>query len=228
MAMTKLDDQSRAELEALIPWYAAGTLGRREAERVAAAIAEDPELAASFDAACAELAETAHANESLDAPSARIMAKLFAQIDAEPVRGPALAGRLGAAVAGFFESLTPRTLAWATAAAAVVIIGQAAVIGSGLMRVAPAGGDAVYQTATANPTRSGPGAFVLVRFAPAASATDITQFLEANHAQIVDGPKAGGFYRVRVSDQPLAPAQLAVAAQRLQADKAVEFAAPTQ
>jgi anti-sigma-K factor RskA len=225
--MTKLDEESRAELEALIPWYAAGTLGTRDAERVAAAIADDPELAASFDAACAELSETQHANQSLDAPSARILEKLFAQIDAEPVRRPSLTRQLAASVAGFFENLTPRTLAWATAAAAVVILGQAAVIGSSLTHPGPASGGPDFGLATVTKAPPQKGAFVLLRFDPAASATQITELLTKNRAKIVDGPETGGFYRVRVSDQPLSPAQLSADAQRLQRDKAVEFAAPT-
>ena len=67
-----------------------------------------------------ELSETIHLNETLGAPSARAMEKLFAKIDAEPVRRPAVSPNLGARLAGFFANLTPRQLAWSASAAALV------------------------------------------------------------------------------------------------------------
>src|SRR5215510_15076012 len=74
------------EIEALLPWHAAGTLGHRDAERVEAALATDAELARQYELVREELAETIHLNESLGAPSARAMEKLFAAIDAEEAR----------------------------------------------------------------------------------------------------------------------------------------------
>ena len=52
-----------------------------------------------------ELGETILLNETLGAPSARAMEKLFAKIDAEPARKPAMSLNLGARVAEFFASL---------------------------------------------------------------------------------------------------------------------------
>ena len=70
----KADD--REEIETLLPWHAAGTLNRRDAERVERALATDQELARRFTLVREELAETIHLNESLGAPSARAMEKL--------------------------------------------------------------------------------------------------------------------------------------------------------
>src|SRR3974390_1004269 len=78
----------REEIETLLPWHAAGTLSRRDAERVERALATDQELARRFTLVREELAETIHLNESLGAPSARAMEKLFAAIDAEEARSP--------------------------------------------------------------------------------------------------------------------------------------------
>ena len=77
----KVDD--REEIESLLPWHAAGTLSRRDAERVEQALAGDPELARRFETVREELAETIHLNESLGTPSARAMEKLFNAIEAE-------------------------------------------------------------------------------------------------------------------------------------------------
>ena len=109
----------RQEIEALLPWHAAGTLSRRDAERVERALSSDRELARRYELVREELHETIHLNESLGAPSTRAMEKLFAAIDAEGGRAPArrpfdLAGR----IAAFLSSFSPRTVAYAAAAAA--------------------------------------------------------------------------------------------------------------
>jgi hypothetical protein len=82
--MTTINKQpGRHEIEELLPWHATGTLGRRDADRVEQALAGDPELARRYEVVRLELAETTHINETLGAPSARAMEKLFAAINAE-------------------------------------------------------------------------------------------------------------------------------------------------
>jgi len=70
----------RADIEALLPWYAAGTLSRRDTARVEAAVAHDADLARQYDMVCEELAETVHLNERLGAPSAGAGRRLIAAI----------------------------------------------------------------------------------------------------------------------------------------------------
>src|ERR671931_750048 len=117
------------EIEALLPWYAAGTLSRRDANRVEQALAGDRELARQYDLIREELVETIHLNETLGAPSARAMERLFAAIVAEEARAPRhrrsfdLASRISEFLGGF----APRTLAWAATPAAVAIPLPAAV-----------------------------------------------------------------------------------------------------
>ena len=69
-AMFKTKAAEREEVEALLPWHAAGTLSRREADMVERALADDAELAAQYQTVREDLAETIVANESLGAPSA--------------------------------------------------------------------------------------------------------------------------------------------------------------
>jgi hypothetical protein len=76
-------ERERHEIESLLPWHAAGTLDRCDAECVERALAEDSELARRYELVREELAETVRVNEMLGAPSARAMEKLFAAIDAE-------------------------------------------------------------------------------------------------------------------------------------------------
>ena len=193
-----MDDHDRDEIEALLPWHATGTLTRAEAAKVEAALKADPELARRFAAVCEEMGDVVEVNESLGVPSARAMDALFAKIDAEPARRPPLLSGLGARIGAFFASLTPRTLAWSAAALALVIAAQAAVIGSGMLN-GQSGGKPGFQIATGPTAPATPGAYVLVRFSASASSADVTQFLTAHRAQIVEGPKPGDLYRVRVA-----------------------------
>jgi hypothetical protein len=78
----------RHKIEELLPWHATGTLSRRDADRVEQALAGDRELARRYELVRRELAETTHLNETLGAPSARAMEKLFAAINAEEARAP--------------------------------------------------------------------------------------------------------------------------------------------
>ena len=83
-----MNERERHEIEPLLPWHAAGTLSRCDADRVEQALADDPELARHYDLVRQELAETIHLNERLGASSARAMEKLFAAIDAEEAGAP--------------------------------------------------------------------------------------------------------------------------------------------
>jgi hypothetical protein len=85
--MTKRSPK-RQELEKQLPWYAARTLSRCEADLVERALAADAELARCYDLVRQELADTIHLNETLGAPSARVLEKLFAAIEAEEMRAP--------------------------------------------------------------------------------------------------------------------------------------------
>ncbi len=219
------NEQQRSDIEDLLPWHAAGTLSRRDAQRVESAMAGDAELARRYALVQEELADTIHLNETLGAPSARAMEKLFAKIDAEPARKPAVSANIGERIIEFFASLPPRTLAWSAAATAIAIILQAGLLAAVVTKDKGEGG---YRTASAPTTAPGVGAFTIIRFAPQASSDDVTKFLEANHLAIAAGPMAGGLYKVRVSDAQLPKAELTGIVKKLQQNKVVGFIATTE
>ena len=225
MNAMKQEAPERQEIEELLPWHAAGTLSRRDAQRVEEALARDPELARRYALVRDELGETIHLNESLGAPSARAMEKLFAGIDAEPVRRQAAPLNFSTRIAEFFASLSPRTLAWSAGAAAVAILLQAGLLAGIMLNETKTSG---YQTTSAPTTDPGVGAFTLIRFAPQASSDDITRFLEANKLSIAAGPMAGGLYKVRVAVTGIPKAELARIVKKLQEDKVVSFIATTE
>jgi hypothetical protein len=224
---------TRDDLEALLPWHAAGTLNSRDADEVEQALASDAELARRFAIAQEEMTETILLNEALGAPSARVMDNLFKAIDKERKSARAPAAASGGLSAWLADLFTPRTLAWAGSAAAVIILLQVGVIAK-LVLQDRGGGEATYDTASYQEKTRGLeiGAFALVRFAPQASIADITRFLDSRGAQIVDGPRPGGpggMYRVRIANSRLLKNELDQAVKEFQsASNLVSFAAPTE
>lgn len=222
--------QEREDIETLLPWFAAGTLDRKDAARVEKALAADKELARRFELVREELGETIRLNESLGAPSARAMTKLFQMIDKESPAActtSVASVSLTTRISEFIASLSPRTLAYGGIAAALAIVLQAGVITGVLMN--ERGGNSTYGTVAINQTAPAEqGSFALVRFAPEANAADITKLLEEQKASIVSGPSAGGMYRVKVAMTGLPKDDLARLIKQLQDNKAVSFAAPAQ
>ena len=225
-------DQEPSEVELLLPWHAAGTLNPRDARRVEEALARDPELAKQYAVIREEYAGTIALNESLGAPSARAMTKLFAAIDGEPVRRPSAALRLSARVSEFFASLSPRTLAWSAGLGAVALLVQAGVIGAVLVK----NQGASFQTASLSTnqpiTRDLGGAAAsappraLVRFAPDARVADITALLDGYQASIIDGAK-GGMFRLQFGSKPMSKDEITGLMNKLQSEKIVSLAVAT-
>jgi hypothetical protein len=216
--MNAIDEEpEHQEIEALLPWYAAGTLSRRDANRVEQALAGDRELARQYDLVREELIETIHLNETLGAPSGRAMERLFAAIDAEEARAPRH-GRwfdLGSRIFEFLSSLTPRTLARSAIAAAVAILVQAAVIASVVVREQGSPSGPGLASAPSE------GSYAVVRFAPQATADDMTNFLRAYKATVVEGPLKGQLYRIRLSETRLPKEEVGKIIRQMQSESNV-------
>ena len=61
-------------------------------------------------------------------------------------------------------------------------------------------GDLVINEPKLASARANDGTLASIRFAPKAAAADITEFLVANSISVVDGPKSGGLYIVRLPE----------------------------
>jgi hypothetical protein len=197
-------DKEREDLEALLPWHAAGTLNRRDTERVEKALGGDRELALGFDLAREELYETILLNETLGAPSARAMEKLFAAIDAEPERKPKVAFDLAGRLTAFVSSFSPRTLALAGSIATLAIVVQAGFIATDWIRQGTGAQVAMNQDEADRPEMASAnvsdGTLAVIRFASNTTAADITEFLMTNKATVVGGPRSGGIYTIRLAE----------------------------
>jgi len=209
-------------IEELLPWYAAGTLDAASARRVEEALAREPRLQASLRLVREDKDETLLLNQELGAPSGQAWARVLATTQAEP-RKPTLATRLAsiAGRAGAWASRRPAGLAWAGAAAAVVIVLQ----GAAIVSLLPAAIGPAYTTAS-QPAAPSEGATVIIAFAPDAALQQVGALMQKHKASIVDGPRSGGLFRVRVGDKSMTKDQLDAIVADLRAEAVVRMVLP--
>jgi anti-sigma factor RsiW len=202
--MSEATIDEREEIEMLLPWYVTGRLEPADMARVEAYLAAHPEMARQLDLVGAELEETVAVNAALGTPSAAATARIVAAL---PAARPATAvrralGRLWEQAETLFVAPTPGAVRWAAlAVAALVAVETAALV---TLVSAPGERGGAYQTASG--VDSGDGIAALVVFADAAKAPAISQLLTDFDARIVDGPKAGGIYKIRLRTEDRSPA----------------------
>ncbi|MGD0723085.1 MAG: hypothetical protein ABR970_18780 [Roseiarcus sp.] len=211
-------EDERAAIEELLPWYAAGRLDASRARRVEEALAREPKLRESLRAAREERDQTIGLNEGLGAPGARAWARVLAATAAEP-RRPTLRAQLRAALSG--RGVNRAGLAWAGAAAALVIVLQGAAIVALLPRIGTTG----YESATQAPPAA-EGTTALVTFAPDATMREVEEVLRRLGDRLIDGPLAGGLFRVRIGDAAMTFAARDAALASLRAEPVVATALP--
>lgn len=225
----KMLEQEPGELELLLPWHATGTLGARDSGKVDEALARDPDLARQYAVIREEYAETIHLNESLGAPSARAMQKLFAAIDAEPAPESRASFNFNVAArfTGFFAKLSPRTLAWSASLGALALLLQAGVIGV-VLTSTPASFETASLSTNEPITRDLAAALprVLVRFAPDTRVSDVTALLDKYQASIIEGAK-GGMFKLQFGNRAMSKDEVSGLLSRLQSEKIVSLAVAT-
>jgi hypothetical protein len=199
--------------ELLLPWHAAGTLGGRDAERIERAIAVNAAFSHNYRLTLEERAETVEANTQLAGPSAGALERLLSQIeidDNRPVSSPT--GGIAGWIAGRLSRLGPRRLAWAAMAAALLVLVEAGLLGAMYAsRMSPAR----YETASV------PEAAIGVGFVPGTTVADVVGFAETYHVAIVDGPLAGGMFKMRVEGQRVSKAMLDGLVRRMQQESSI-------
>lgn len=228
---TILNEADR-EIEDLLPFYHNGRISTADRARVEAALERNAELRRRLDLVAEEAQAAILLNEAVSGPSPRAFDALMAKIEAEPRHA---AHRMAKARLGIMErlggligALSPRKLAYATAAAVAIIAAQGVVI-TGLVPGSGSGAP-TYQTASApGVPAQADGTFLLVSFTPEARAGAIAELLRGLNASIVEGPRASGLYRVRIGDRTLPKADAERILARLQAARdIVALVAPDQ
>jgi len=181
----------RDEIEALLPWYVTGKLDAASRARVERYMEAHPEVKAHLALAHEEADVTVASNEAISAPGPQTLDRLRASIAASPRRKPlgALLTEFSDRFADWVADLAPPRLALAGAAAALLILIQAAAIGT---LVLERGAAPSYQTAAGDETPQ-EGFELLVQFSQDATAGEITDLLKRLDGSITGGPKAGLF-----------------------------------
>jgi hypothetical protein len=195
------EDLERSEIEVLLPWYVTGKLDSADKARVDSFLAAHPDMKRQLALVREEQEQSARANEALGAPSRASLESMLASVGHDQ-RTP-LSLRTGwDRIAEFFAAPTSQGLRWAAVAAGVLLLIQAAVIGSLLVSRS----SDTYQTASGKEAPAG-RATLLVGFADGATAPAIAALLREFDAQIVEGPKPGGMYRLRLAKTPATEAE---------------------
>lgn len=204
-----IDNAERRAVSELLPWYAAGTLSAADMARVEAAMAADDTLRDELEIVREDQDASFALAEASPRPSARVLDDLMKRVEAEPAKFAHVAARARAGFADWFGEklamLSPRTLAYAAGAAALALVLQAGVIGSSFIS-----SPAQFQTASHGPgaTVRGEGTHLLVGFNSEATAGDMTRLLEQVKGTIVEGPRPGGFYRIRIGGAGMSQAEI--------------------
>lgn len=225
--MNEQNDRMDDSIELLLPWYEKGTLSSTDMRRVETYLSAHPELRSHLDLIREEVVETIAANEDLGMPGLNVRNRLMERLAAEGGAAPKSAMGLK----DWFSRLMPAGLSpgltFAAAAAVLVIAVQAILLVSIL-----AGGqqDGGYKVASGGENGSvSEGSFALIRFAGGAKADDIAGLLRSVNGVIVDGPKPGGVFKLRISPKTLSAQERDTILQKLRArGEIVAFAAPAQ
>jgi anti-sigma factor RsiW len=181
------DDVEHEEIEMLLPWYVTGRLDGAERSKVETYLRQHPDVASQLTLIGKEREGAIDANESLGYPPSGMIERLISSLPG--------ARSAESSFARFWPlSIVPtaRHARWAAVAAGVIMIVQAGVIAGFLFR----GGTQDYREAS-GPARTGSFS-ALVAFADDATAASIARLLGEFDANIVEGPKPGGVYRIRL------------------------------
>ncbi|MEQ1650263.1 MAG: hypothetical protein ABL898_16915 [Hyphomicrobiaceae bacterium] len=189
----------REEIEMLLPWFVTGKLDAIDRARVETWLAQDPVMKRQLGLIEEDRELSIRINEAVNAPRTLTVERSMAAVFSGAMTG---LRRPGAGylerVRTFFAQPTAQGLRWAAAAAAIVIVAQGIWLSSLLT------GES-YVTASSSPSAA--SATAIVKFQDSARATDIVAALQALNMSVVDGPKPGGTFVVRLSVGQLSKAE---------------------
>jgi hypothetical protein len=198
---TKHDSARRDEVEMMLPFYVTGQLDHAEANEIDDYLKQHPDVARQLDLIRAERASTAASNAIYANRPARSFDRVEAMIgkgSAQPARPARAAVSPLDWIKRLFAMPSSPTLGFVGAAAAIVILLQAATIGA--LVVAQYTG--IFGTAGGNETVDA-GTTVVVRFADDASAAAIADVLSGLGVKIIDGPRGGKLFTVRIGPKTM-------------------------
>lgn len=215
----------REKIELLLPWYVTGKLTSDEKLHVETVLAKDAGLRKQVKLIREELTEAVLANEMLAAPASLNAENLMAKLRSE-------AGNVRQNKTGWLELLRTAfagperaPLRLAALAMMFLLVVQGATLVALLVEHEPG----KYQTAGGQSGIGTPGTFAVVRLSDEARVSDLGKVLQERSFVIVDGPKAGGLFTVRIGAEGMSVAERdAKIAELTSLVGLVTFAAPLQ
>ena len=164
-------------IDAILAWYANGSLDETETAKVDAHLETCAECRGNL-AFLQQLESDLHAGNAIDERSTRPLPE---DVRNQLHRGP-IAGR---------HSLF--------AVAASIVLGLAIAFALGVATAPHVGKQALYRTTTSPVTHDGPRALLQVRLSADASAMQLGRFISKYDAVIHSGPDEQGWYRMEIS-----------------------------
>lgn len=213
-------DSERKEIESLLPWYVNGTLSTEDNERVERYVASHPEMETQLAMLRDDQASTIAANESIQQDSPSALQRLMDSMErekAEMRRRTKPTNTILSQIDVWIRSLSPTGLTLAAVTGGIVIMVQAGLL-TMLLWYLPEG-ETTYRTASVG--QESTETKVLVQFNKDAKLEDISHFLSEHQAQILSGPKPGGFYTIGFSAEAVERSSRQELLNKLSANKAL-------
>jgi anti-sigma factor RsiW len=196
---TKHDSARRDEIELLLPFYVTGQLDHAEANEIDDYLKHHPDVARQLDLIRAERESTAASNAIYANRPARSFDRIAAMIGKTSARPARSAGWGLDWLKQLFAMPSSPTLGFVGAAAAIVILLQAATIGA--LVVGQYSG--IFTGASGGNGTVDAGTTVVVRFADDASVAAIADVLSGLGVKIIDGPRGGKLFTVRIGPKTM-------------------------
>ncbi len=190
----------REDIEMLLPWYVTGKLDASDRAKVDAYLTRDPAMRHQMALIQDEQTASISANEAIVAPRTLTVERSMQAVAAKTSLGTrqAASGFLGV-VRAWFDHPSARGVRYAAIAAAAVFVLQSATIGALISQ------SQTYTTASG--TNAAEGATVIVKFRDEVSVQSIAAALAQRDMTIVDGPKTGGTFVVRLGAGTISQAE---------------------
>ena len=196
---TRPESARRDEVEMMLPFYVTGQLDHAEANEIDDYLKHHPDVARQLDLIRAERESTAAGNAIYASRPARSFDRVAAMIGKTPAQPARSAGWGLDWIRRLFAMPSSPTLGFVGAAAAIVILLQAATIGT--LVVAQYTG--IFTGASGGNGTVDAGTTVVVRFADDASAAAIADVLSGLGVKIIDGPRGGRLFTVRIGPKTM-------------------------
>jgi anti-sigma factor RsiW len=196
---TKHESAKRDEVEMMLPFYVTGQLDHAEADEINEYLKHHPDVAHQLELIRAERESTAAGNAIYVSRPARSFDRVAAMIGKAPAQPARAAGSGLDWIKRLFAMPSSPTLGFVGAAAAIVILLQAATIGT--LVVAQYTG--IFTGASGGNGTVDAGTTVVVRFADDASAAAIADVLSGLGVKIIDGPRGGKLFTVRIGPKTM-------------------------